>query len=87
MKDTDKITLTVGQLKRLINSEESMDESYDDNFDNFTQEGNVVVNSLNKISNQLNKVLSSTKFGSKNFERYVQTALDSIDNAKRSYMV
>lgn len=79
MKESNKIT-----LKQLI---AMMDESYDNHYDDFTQEGNVVINSLNKISNQLSKVLSSTKFGSKHFEQYVKTALDSIDNAKRSYMV
>lgn len=69
------------ELKKVV------DESYDDNLDNFEQEGSVVINSLNKISNQLNKVLYSTKFSSQSFTNEIKTALDSIDNAKRSYMV
>ena len=64
-----------------------MDESYDDKWAEYSQEESIVINALDKIWNQLDKLRDSTKFGSKNFERDVQIALDSINKAKRSYMV
>jgi len=64
-----------------------VDESYDSKFSEFTDEEKVVVKSLDKISTQLDKLLSSTKFGSKNFQMNIQTALNSINNAKQNYMI
>lgn len=64
-----------------------VDESYDSKFSEFTDEEKVVVKSLDKISTQLDKLLSSTRFGSKNFQMNIQTALNSINNAKQQYMI
>lgn len=88
MKDTDKVTLTVGQIKQLIKETKSdFDESYDDRMSEFADEEKIIINSLDKISNQLNKVLSTSRFGSQKFQNSIKTALNSIDVAKQSYMI
>lgn len=66
---------------------DGIDESYEDRRSEFANEERVIVNSLDKISNQLNKVLSSARFGSENFQSSIKTALNSINTAKRSYMI
>lgn len=145
MKNTDKVTLTVKQLKKLIkeskqlnegmiylgchvykdkgnwiiyddvydeeiarfsdyefthddineyeiirtwrDSHPLLDESYDSNWSEYSQEEPVVIKALDKIWNQLDKLRDSTKYGSKDFEQDVQDALDSIAKAKKSYIV
>ena len=88
MKDTDKVTLTVGQIKKLIKESKSdFDESYDDRMSEFNDEEKIIINSLDKISYQLNKVLLTSRFGSQKFQNSIKTALNSIDDAKQSYMI
>jgi len=86
MKNTDKVTLTVGQLKRLVKESSNWDdeegirsaEEYDEEY--------AVMTSLDQVWNQLDKLLETTKFGSKDFESDIKKALDYIDNAKRNYL-
>lgn len=81
MDESTKVPLTFEELK------EMMDESYESNWNAYAQEESVVVNALDKIWNKLDDLLDSTKYGSSKFKKDMQTALDSIKNAKRNYMV
>jgi len=84
MKNTDKVTLTVGQLKKLVS------EAKNDNWSTFSrEEANEeakVHKTLDKVWNELDKLINSTKFNSKTFERKLSKIMDNIESLKDDYL-
>jgi phosphopantothenate synthetase len=85
MKDTDKITMTVKQLKKLV--KESSDWEDDENLRSVKEydEEYAVMYSLDQIWNQLTNLLKTTEFGSQIFKTDVLNAIKSIESAKQDY--
>lgn len=86
MKDTDKVTMTVKQLKKLV--KESSDWDDDENLRSAEEydEEYAVMYSLDQVYNQLKTLLDTSKFGSQDWAIDIKSALKHIDNARKNYL-